>query len=81
MVDVHHRGIDLADGVSAPGARVAVQGVADLAMGLAAAGSGALSGVIVGQAGYGALAAAAAVPSCGISLVAVLGKAAPPGQT
>lgn len=60
---------------SAPtGSRIAVQGIADLAMGLAAGAAGALSGVVVGQAGYSTLAAVAAVPSCGILAIAILGR-------
>ncbi len=41
--------------------RPAVQGASDLLMGLAAAGGGALAGVVVGSFGYGVLNAAAAV--------------------
>jgi MFS family permease len=41
--------------------RPAVQGASDLLMGLAAAGGGALAGVVVGTVGYGALNAGAAV--------------------
>ncbi|TDE14034.1 MFS transporter [Jiangella asiatica] len=45
----------------APDDRPAVQGASDLFMGLAAAGGGALAGVVVGSYGYGVLNAAAAV--------------------
>nr|WP_211239597.1 MFS transporter [Jiangella gansuensis] len=45
----------------APDDRPAVQGASDLLMGLAAAGGGALAGVVVGSFGYGVLNAAAAV--------------------
>jgi MFS family permease len=47
---------------SVPGdVRTGVQGAADLVMGLCGAGGGALSGVVVGMAGYGVLNLAAAV--------------------
>lgn len=45
----------------APADRPAVQGASDLLMGLAAAGGGALAGIVVGSYGYGVLNASAAV--------------------
>ncbi len=54
------------------GSRTDVQGVADMAMWLTAAGGGALSGLIVAQWGYPALNAFAAVLAGGVVLAAVV---------
>ncbi len=52
--------------------RPAAQGVADVAMGLAGGGGGALAGVIVGQWGYPALAVAAGVVAVLLGVLVVL---------
>ena len=52
--------------------RTDVQGTSDMAMGLTAAAAGAFSGVIVGAAGFGVLAACAAVLACGVAAAAAL---------
>jgi len=52
--------------------RTDVQGTSDMVMGLTAAAAGAVSGVIVGSAGFGALAAFAAAIACGVAAAAVI---------
>ena len=52
--------------------RTDVQGTSDMAMGLTAAAAGAFSGAIVGAAGFGVLAAFAAVLACGVAVAAAL---------
>ncbi|MCT2593894.1 MFS transporter [Streptomyces sp. N2-109] len=68
----------LTDSVPAP-ARAAVQGLSDLTMNSAAGVGGALSGLVVAQAGYGWLTALAAVlllPVAGLTLLGTLRRAA-----
>jgi MFS family permease len=55
--------------------RPGAQGAADLVMGLCGAIGGALAGVVVGQAGYGTLAAVSAVPLVGLALACLLASA------
>lgn len=52
--------------------RAAVQGAADLVMGLSAAAAGALAGVVMDLAGYGALAGLAAVAALGLGAFTVV---------
>lgn len=68
----------LTDSVPAP-ARAAVQGLSDLTMNATAGAGGALSGLVVAQAGYGwltALAALLLVPVAGLTLAGTLRRAA-----
>jgi MFS family permease len=64
----------LTDSVPQP-ARAAVQGLSDLTMNAAAGAGGALSGVVVSTAGYGALSALAAIsllPVVGLALIGLV---------
>lgn len=68
----------LTDSVPPP-ARAAVQGLSDLTMNAAAGAGGALSGLVVAQAGYGwltALAALLLIPVAGLTLLGTLRRAA-----
>ncbi|MCH6159672.1 MFS transporter [Streptomyces sp. M600PL45_2] len=72
----------LTDSVPQP-ARAAVQGLSDLTMNAAAGAGGALSGVVVSTAGYGALSALAAIsllPVVGLALIGLVrpGATTPP---
>jgi len=54
--------------------RASAQGFADLAMGLAGASAGALSGVIVGAWGYPVLTLLAAVAAAGLIAILAIGR-------
>ena len=58
--------------------RAGAQGAADLVMGLAAGGGGALAGLVVGQLGYSVLGACAAVLAAIVALASLLIRVEPP---